>query len=87
MISQISSPHVEEIDIGIADVFAPDDFDGFDWPSLWNALTQTRLVRLKSVRFMVAVGSHQSAKETEECIARHLKQIDTRGLIHVQCSI
>lgn len=84
MISQISSPHVEEIDLGIADSFTPDDFDRFDWPSLWNALTQTRFVKLKRVRFMVSAGSCQLSKEVRECIARRLKQIDTRGLIHVE---
>jgi hypothetical protein len=87
VISRISSPHVEEIDLGITDIFAPDDFDRFDWPSLWNALTQTRFVKLKSVRFMVAAESCQSSKKTKECIAHHLKQIDTRGLIHVECPI
>lgn len=87
MISRISSPHVEEIDIGVTDIFAPDDFDRFDWSSLWNALTQTKFVKLKSVRFMVAVESCQSSKKTKECIAHHLKQIDTRGLIHVECPI
>ena len=87
MISQISSPHVEEIDLGITDIFVSDDFDRFDWPSLWNALTQTRFVKLKTVRFMVAAESCQSSKKMKECIAHHLKQIDTRGLIHVECPI
>ena len=87
MISQISSPHVEEIDIGIADIFAPEDFDRFDWPSLWSALTQPRFVKLKSVRFMVASESCLSSKKMKECIARHLKKVDTRGLIYVECPI
>ena len=87
VISQISSPHVEEIDLGIADIFAPDDFDRFDWPSLWSALTQPRFVKLKSVRFMVAAESCQSSKKMKDCITRHLKKIDTRGLIHVECPI
>jgi len=87
VISQISSPHVEEIDLGITDIFAPEDFDRFNWPSLWNALTQTRFVKLKSVRFMVAAESCQSSKKMKERIAHHLKQIDTRGLIHVECPI
>ena len=87
MISKISSPHVEEIDLGITDIFTPDDFDRFDWSSLWSALTQTRFVKLKSVRLMVAAGSRQSSNKTKECIAHHLKQIDTRGLISVECPI
>lgn len=87
MISQISSPHVEEIDLGITDIFAPEDFDRFDWPSLWSALTQPRLVKLKSVRFTVATDSCQSSKKMKECITHHLKKIDTRGLIYVDCPI
>jgi hypothetical protein len=87
VISQISSPHVQEIDLGITEFFAPDDFDRFDWPSLWSALTQPRLVKLKSVRFTVAVESCQSSKKMKECITRHLKKIDTRGLISVDCHI
>ena len=84
VISQISSPHVEEIDLGITDIFAPDDFDRFDWPSLWSALTQTRFVKLRSVRFMVAAESCQSSKMKER-ITHHLRKIDTRGLIYVEC--
>jgi hypothetical protein len=84
VISQISSPHVEEIDLGITDIFAPEDFDRFDWPSLWSALTQTRFVKLKSVRFMVAADSCQSSKMKER-ITHHLRKIDTRGLVYVEC--
>ena len=54
------SPHVKEIDLGITDIFTPDDFDRFDRPSFWNALTQTRSVKLKSVRSMVVAESCQS---------------------------
>lgn len=86
VVSQISSPHVEEIALGITDIFTPDDFDRFDWPSLWSALTQPSFVKLKSVRLMVTAESCQSSK-MKECIARHLEKIDTRGLIYVECTI
>lgn len=87
VISQISSPHVEEIELGITDIFAPEDFDRFDWSLLWRALTQPRFVKLKSVRFMVAAESSRSSEKMKECITRHLEKIDTRGLICVDCPV